>query len=172
MHRIYPKERFFRFIQTEQLWALSLGLWGMFTLAGGIVLYFYKTAPLPRGIGFAIIILGIPLLIIGVRTWIWGLGRKTIVLPLPNDLPKVFLQKEWERVDRLLNQLQRAREITLLFFILGFSLTLLARLLNWNDYSLGLGTGIIIQSVPMLLYLLFRQWRNSLYQQEITHKGA
>ena len=167
MNRNFPKGRALLFAQAERNGALLLSAWGILSTAAGLIGLFYKPLLIVEGIGFLFLLIGIPMLVIAVRHLTWSLRQAITVESLPAHLPKHFLQEEWDRVDVLLAVLQRGRDLNLLFFILGFSLTLMTRILDWGPYSKGMGIGLLIQSAFGLIYVLFWQFRNELYQREL-----
>ena len=171
MSRNFPKGRALLFVQAERSGALLLTGWGILSTAIGITGLFYPPLLVVEGMGLPFLLLGAPMLIIGVRHLAWTFRQAQLVEDQPAHLPKHFLQEEWERVDILLAVLQRGRDLSLLFLVLGFSLTLLDNLLDWGPYSLGIGLGVPIQSVFALIYVLFWQFRNGLYQHELEVAG-
>lgn len=171
MSRNFPKGRALVFLQVERNWALLLTAWGVISTAAGLIGLFYLPLVVVEGMGFPFLLLGLPMLLVGVRYLTWLLRQTIIVESQPAHLPKHFLQEEWDRVDILLAMLQRGRDLSLLFFTLGFSLTLLDRLFDWGSYSFGIGLGLLIQSVFVLIGILFWQFRNGLYQHELEMAG-
>lgn len=167
MERIFPKDRFLRFMKTEKKGAWFMLAWGGLSFLTGVLLWIFFPGSIRAGVGFVFCLSGAPGVIIGVRSFIWYLSRKVIAGQMPENMPKSFLRSEKERLDQLLPQLQRGREIALLFFILGLSLSLAAAIWEWSDYSLGLGMGVLIQSIAHLIYLLLRQWTNGLFRHEV-----
>lgn len=171
MSRYFPKGRALLHMQAERQWAIVIAAWGILSTAAGLAGLFYRPLLLVEGMGVPFFLLGIPLIGVGIQQFTWSFRHADIIQSHPAHLPKHFLQEEWERVEALLPILQRGRELSLLFLVFGLSLTLVARLLEWGPFSLGMGTGLIIQSAFSLVYLLFRVWRNELYQHELEVAG-
>lgn len=171
MSRYFPKGRALLFVQAERNGAVLLSAWGVLSTAAGMTGLLYRPWMVIEGLGLPFFLLGLPMLIAGVRHLSWSFRQAVIVESHPAHLPKHFLQEEWDRVEILLAQLQRARDLSLLFFLLGFSLSLLDRLLGWGAYSLGIGLGLLIQSIFALISVLFWQYRNGLYQHELEVAG-
>lgn len=158
-------------VQAERNWALVLSAWGVLSTTGGVCGVFFRPLLVVEGMGLPFFLVGLVLLSIGVQQLTWSFRHAYTIEGHPAHLPKHFLQEEWERVDMLIPLLQRGRELSLLFFVFGLSLALMGRILDWGQFSLGIGTGLVIQSAFALVYLLFRLWRNELYQHELEVAG-
>jgi len=144
-------------------WALSIGLTAC-SISSAV--FISAQPPFYTGLGLAFMVIGVIQIVVGGTLARRSDYQMDDLEKLRAASPQEFIQLEAPRMEKILRNFKRFKWLEIAVLILGLALIVLNK---EPLFSKGLGTGLVFQSVIMLLFDFFAEKRAQKYTHYITH---
>ena len=155
---------YFKAEKKECFFLLGLGCIALGVSALG---FFYFRSDFSWALATPFALFAIPQLIISISGFLRIDQQLKILLNQLENAPSNYFLEERSRMEKIIANYTRFKNVLLLLFILGFFFVIMGGLANWGEITLGIGIGLTIQSALMLIIDLVADWRSSMYAHKL-----